>query len=310
MQPRKFGDTDIALSPVCFGSMRLDCDRISFEDAVQLLLYLYDEGVTTFHSSHEYPTDKFFCQALAKLQQARPDAKLQHITKLGVPHFDETEFSGKRLVALVEKRLQELNTERLDLVQWLVRHQPNDNAHRLPILQAAQAELNATWKDLQKQGKVGALASFPYSVAFAEQVLTTASCKGLVTYLNPLELEMAHFLDGMLEQGQGYVAIRPFCGGILTTDNLRSSAFEPAKAQRLNQLLTELELSPEQANQFAVQFPLLHPAVASTMLSVTSVEHAKIAVAAAKTASVNPELFNKVCEIQGHLQRNSQLISS
>ncbi len=310
MQPRKFGNTDIALSPICFGSMRLDSDRISFEDAVALITHLYDKGVTTFHSSHEYPTDEFFCRVLAQLQQSRPQAELQHIAKLGVPHFDESEFSGKRLVALVDQRLQELNTDRLDIVQWLVRHQPNDDAHRLPLLEACQAELNQTWQDLQQQGKVGALASFPYSVAFAERALATDSCKGLVTYLNPLELEMAHLLDDMVEQGQGYVAIRPFCGGILTEDNLRSFAFEPAKAQQLKAILSDLDLTLEQANQFAVQFPLLHFAVASAMLSVTSLEHANIAIAAAQTATIDRELFNRVWEIHNNLQQDSQLIPS
>ncbi len=293
MQPRKFGDTDISLSPICFGSMRLDSQRLNFADAVNLITHLYDNGVTTFHSSHEYPTDEFFCQALAHLQRARPKAKLQHIAKLGVPHFDETEFSGKKLVALVEKRLKELKTERLDIVQWLVRHQPNDDAHRLPILQAAQAELNQTWQELQQQGKVGVLASFPYSVAFAEKVLKTSSCQGLVTYLNPLELGMAHLLDSMVEEGQGYVAIRPFCGGVFTTDNWQTQNFEPDKAEQLKTILQDLALAPAQVNQFAVQFPLLHPAVASVMLSVSSIEHANIAIAAAQIIEPSQSLFEK-----------------
>ena len=298
MKPRIFGDTDIALSPICFGSMRLDSNKISFDDAVELLTYLYRNGVTTFHSSHEYPTDEFFCSVLASFQQDIPDAKFQHIAKLGVPHFDEATFSGQRLVALVEKRLQELNTERLDIVQWLVRHQPNDDAHRLPILEECQEELNQTWQDLQHQGKVGALAAFPYSVAFAERVLKTDSCKGLVTYLNPLELEMAHLLDGMEQQGQGYVAIRPFCGGILTQENIASKAFEPEKAQQAQNILQQLDIAPDRTNEFAVQFPLLHPAVTSAMLSVSSIEHAQIAIAAVQSVEPNRELFNQVCDLQ------------
>jgi aryl-alcohol dehydrogenase-like predicted oxidoreductase len=298
MKPREFGNSGIYLSPITFGSMRLDSQRLDFEEAVDLISHLYDNGVTTFHTSHEYDTDAFFCEVLAHFQANKPDAQVQHIAKLGVPHFDEEDFKGSRLRELVEQRLRDLKTDRLDIVQWLVRHQPNDDAHRLPILDRCQEDLNHTWKALQQEGKVGVLTSFPYSVAFAEAVLQTNACRGLVTYLNPLELEMANLLDEMAARGQGYVAIRPFCGGAFTEASLSNSEDGDLREKQLLELLQQLEIPLAEANRFAVQFPLLHPAVTSAMLSVTSVEHADVAITAANEAKVNQDLWQQVINFQ------------
>lgn len=288
MNKREFGRSGIELSPVTFGSMRLDPQKIELGAAVDLISYLYQQGVNTFHSSHEYDTDPFFCQVMAQFHHRHPGAEVIHIAKIGVPHFDETEFQGDRLVALIEQRLRELNTERIDVVQWLVRHQPNDDLHRLPILEACQAELETTWSKLYQEGKVGALASFPYSITFAETVLQFPLCQGLVTYLNLRELEMVPLLETMAQQGQGYIAIRPLGGGALTSEswvgNSEDGTQDPS-LQQVQSLLKTLEIPSSELTKLAVQFPLLHPGITSVMISVTSMNHAAEIVEAANVAS-------------------------
>jgi len=93
MKNREFGQSGIKLSPITFGSMRLDPQRIDLEGAVELVAYLYEHGVNTFHSSHEYETDAFFCQVMQQFRSRHPGAEIAHIAKIGVPHFGETEFS-------------------------------------------------------------------------------------------------------------------------------------------------------------------------------------------------------------------------
>ena len=278
MIPREFGRSGIELSPITFGSMRLNSQQIESEAALKLITYLYEHGVNTFHSSHEYETDAFFCQILRKFQRQHPNASVKHIAKLGVPHFGEGDFQSDRLITLVENRLRDLNTERLDLVQWLVRHQPNEDTYRLPILADCQSELAATWSKLQQQGKVGALTSFPYSFAFAEAVLQLSTCQGLVTYLNLLETEMVPLLEQMVERGQGYVAIRPLCGGLLTNDRVQNANNESNRD--LQQIMATANISPVEVTRKAIQFPLLHPAVTSVMVSVSSIQHAQEVITA------------------------------
>ena len=293
MIPREFGRSSIKLSPVTFGSMRFDPQKIEFDAAVELITYLYEHGVNTFHSSHEYDTDTFFCDVLRQFQQSNPNAEIKHIAKIGVPHFGEGDFKSDRLITLVENRLRDLNTERLDLVQWLVRHQPNEDRYRLPILEACQSELEATWSKLQQQGKVGALTSFPYSFSFAEAVLQFPTCQGLVTYLNLMETEMTPLLEQMADRGQGYVAIRPLCGGLLTANCDLDS--ENPESDRVQKILKALNISPAELTKLAIQFPLLHPVVTSIMISVSSIEHAQEVIEAVEDLNgSNIDTFNSI----------------
>jgi len=294
MIPKEFGRSGIKLSPVTFGSMRLDPRNAEFNAALELITYLYEHGVNTFHSSHEYDTDPFFCDVLRQFHQQNPNAEIKHIAKIGVPHFGEGEFSSDRLITLVENRLRDLNTERLDLVQWLVRHQPNEDRYRLSILDACQSELEATWAKLQQQGKVGSLTSFPYSYPFAEAVLKLSTCEGLVTYLNLIETEMTPLLEQMADRGQGYIAIRPLCGGILTSDRAQNMDASEL-GQKLQKLLTALDISPAELTKLAIQFPLLHPVVTSVMVSVSSIEHAQeVMTAIEDLEGSNINTFNSI----------------
>jgi aryl-alcohol dehydrogenase-like predicted oxidoreductase len=292
MIPREFGRSRIKLSPITFGSMRLDPKQIELNKAIELISYLYEHGVNTFHSSHEYATDSFFCQAIQHFQTQNPSVRLQHIVKIGVPHFDEAEFSSHRLVTLVENRLRDLGTERIDLVQWLVRHQPNSDRDRLRILAACQQELETTWLKLQQDGKVGALTAFPYSIPFAEAVIQLPNCEGLVTYLNLLELEMTPLLEQMSLQRQGYVAIRPLGGGLITSKQLLAESTQ--ETQKLKAIVSALDISVQDLTKFAIQFPLLHPLVASVIVSVSNIEQGKEILAAVDSLESDCYTFNNI----------------
>lgn len=294
MLEREFGRSGITLSPVTFGSMRLNPDKIDSSAAVELITYLYQNGINTFHSSHEYETDRFFCQVLQKFRASHPNAEIKHIAKIGVPHFDETRFDSTKLVTAIENRLQQLGTERIDVVQWLVRHQPNDDRHRLPILTECQQELTHTWTRLQNEGKVGALASFPYSVPFAKAVLEFPICQGLVTYLNLLELEMTPLLTQMERSRQGYVAIRPLGGGAIASSAVRGTKNPTDKILSVKAIAKSLNLPEADLTEFAISFPLLHPAVSSVMVSVTSIEHAEEIVAAASNVVSDRDRFESI----------------
>lgn len=285
MNQREFGRSGIKLSSITFGSMRLDPKLIELDAAVELIAYLHENGINTFHSSHEYASDRFFCQVMQQFRSRHPGAEIVHIAKIGVPHFDETEFSSAKLISLIENRLKQLDTERIDLVQWLVRHQPNEDRYRLPILAECQSELSHTWSRLQQEGKVGVLASFPYTVPFAQAALQFAPCRGLVTYLNLLELEMVPLLTKMEDAGQGYVAIRPLGGGLITTENFTSPQADKNYQNQLETIITRLNIPASDLTQLAVQFPLLHPVVTSVMISVTSLKHAAEVIAAADRES-------------------------
>ena len=259
---RPFGASGVELSALGFGVMRLAEKGFDADTAADFVTRLYDRGVTTFHVSHEYESHALACAALRGLRRRRPGARIEVVAKLAAPHFDQTGFDGRHAEGLIEALRRDLDVERIDLVQWMVRHTPNTDAPRLAILARDADRAGAVWAGLRQAGRIGALGVFPYSDAFAQAALDLPWVDGIVTYLNLEETEAAAYLDRLWTEGRGFVAIRPLNGGRLAA-NVRN----------------------------AIRFPLLHPAVASTLLSVSTQAQAAEAIDAARQAVPDREAF-------------------
>lgn len=254
---RRFGGSDVTLSTLALGTMRLTSPKFDADSALALLTHLADHGVTSFHVSHEYESHGFTCAALAALRRARPSAPIELIAKLASPHFDETAFSARRLTDHVETLLRQTQARRVDVVQWMVRHTPNDDAPRLDILRRDRDAIAEAAERLAAQGKIGAFAMFPYSEPFRAAALAEPFVAGLVDYLNPKELEAAPWLHRLQARGQGFVAMRPLFAGAVTR-------------------------GPVGVDD-ALRFPLLHPATATMVVSLSNRAQADQAIAAAAT---------------------------
>jgi aryl-alcohol dehydrogenase-like predicted oxidoreductase len=270
---RPFGASGISHSVLIFGSMRLDPSRLSLSDACALLRFLSDAGVNAYHSSHEYEAHRFFCEVLNRVKPCNA----VHVVKIGEPHFDERRFRRNRFVRLVEQELKALRTDRLDIVQWLLRATPNIDDVRLPLLRDCIAEVEDTFTSLRHEGKVQALAVFPYTPAVIEFCLNRPSCAGLVSYFNTAETDIMPYLEGMESRGQGMLAIRPLAAGRLL------DATDPA-GQNFADLCAAKSVPVEDKAKFAIRWPLTHPAVSGVILSVTSMAHAAEAVEALAAA--------------------------
>ena len=250
MLHRRFGAGGPRLSVLAFGPMRLLERGLDRAATVDLLLRLVDGGVDTFHSSREYDAHPLFCEALAAVRRLRPGLEPRHVVKLGVPHFDEAGFDAARLERLVEAELRALGAERLDVVQWLVRQTPNEDAGRLAVLAAGAEAAAAAAARLKAAGRIGAFACFPYSPAFAGAALAYPWIDGLVDYLNPHETAAVPLLDRLRAGGRGFVALRPFAAG------------------RIREAAT------------ALGFALRHPAVACAVASLNTPAQVDAALAA------------------------------
>jgi aryl-alcohol dehydrogenase-like predicted oxidoreductase len=275
---REFGRSGIGLSAFTFGTMRMAAPRFDEASATDFLIFLHDRGVTSFHVSHEYDSYPLACAALRGLRRARPDGAIETIAKIAEPHFDGTGFEGGRARRLVEEGRRDLCADRIDIVQWLVRQTPNEDAARLPVLTRDAARAEEVWGGLKAAGHVGALAVFPYSEAFMAASLDYGWIDGLVTYLNLAESEAAPHLDRLHREGRGFAAIRPLlAGGVMADARLAA-------------------LDPDQQVRQALQFPLLHPACASAILGVSSRAHAEAALDAIGGAQPDRARFHAMAQ--------------
>jgi aryl-alcohol dehydrogenase-like predicted oxidoreductase len=284
MQYRKFGNTELEVSEICFGPMRFAA-KAPGEDAVsqtgqRALEHAIERGINFIHSSYEYNTR----WAMSRVLKAHPKRHdLHHIIKVPVPDWDDKgKFDATKFRLRVEEALRDLHTEHIDVLQHLQRDRPNEDDLRIPNIAATHEQLLECFTKLKEEGKVSYLTTFPYTPEFAENVMQTNVFSGMVAYYNPIEMEMAEFFSQMEVNGQGFFCIRPFMGGLLTDrranrsqlpagDRFQNARWDAAY-KRLEALQAALDDEIGSWTDFAIKFSLCHPTVTSLIVGLNSIE--------------------------------------
>jgi aryl-alcohol dehydrogenase-like predicted oxidoreductase len=281
MQQRSFGNSGLQVSPICFGPMRFAAkdgtDDEASKNGRRALERALERGVNFLHSSYEYGTRWSMGQVLAG-HPGRHD--IHHVIKVAVPDFDdEGRFDAVKFRLRVEEALAELHTEHIAVVQHLQRARPNTDELRIANTPAIEGPLRDVFGELQAEGKVGYLTTFPYTPAFAEAALASGPFTGLVAYYNLVEMEMARFFPQLESHGHGFLCIRPFLAGLLTDqrarrdslpadDRMQADSWDPAYSRLA---ILQQHFAPESLTRFAIQFALAHPVVASLIVGLNSV---------------------------------------
>ncbi|MFT5089236.1 MAG: aryl-alcohol dehydrogenase-like predicted oxidoreductase [Candidatus Latescibacterota bacterium] len=313
MNYRKFGNTDLEVSEICFGPMRFSAKEPGSDGksktGQQALERALERGLNFIHSSYEYGTRWAIGQVLKDHPQ-RHD--LHHIIKVPVPDFeDDGIFSADKFRLRVEEALRDLHTDHIAVLQHLQRARPNEDDVRTPDIPVVHEQLMETFEKLRDEGKVGYLTTFPYTPGFGTEALKTGGFSGVVGYYNLIEMEMAELFPQMEAQGQGFFCIRPFMAGLLT--DLRADRSQlPAgdrfqddqwlsAYKRLDILKPILGGTVDSWTAFAIKFALCHPIVTSLIVGLNSVEQVDSVLDAADGVYPKREVFDKALEIlQAH----------
>ena len=305
MHARRYGRTDLYVSPICFGPMRFSektpGDDAKSQEGERALSRAIERGVDFLHSSYEYGTR----WAMGRVLKEHPRrSEIKHIIKVPVPDFKDEAFSTARFRERVEEALRELHTDRIHVVQWLLRADPNDDAHRIPRIEECLDATLEIFHQLREEGKVGYLAPFPYTPGFGKAILETGKMEGLVAYYNLLELEMYPLLDILEQQGYGFICIRPFLEGLLTDQRIDPAktpegdrARDPAWKSRYDLLAKArpaLDHEPTSWTDFALEFCLADPRVTSLVVGLNSEKQVDQVCDAVENIKINPELPHKV----------------
>ncbi len=309
MQYRRFGNTDLEVSEICFGPMRFSA-REPGEDPVsasgkRALERALERGVNFIHSSYEYGTRWAVGQVL-KDHPKRGD--LHHIIKVPVPDFDDGGvFDAAKFRQRVEEALRDLHAERIAVLQHLHRARPNEDALRIPHIPAVCEAMLETFAQLRDEGKVGYLTTFPYSPGFAPEALKTGAFSGMVAYYNPIEMEMAEYFPRLEEEGQGFFCIRPFMGGLLTDRRAQRGQLPQgdrflaenwdAAYERMALLQKALGVEPESWTSFSIRFALIHPIVTSLIVGLNTPEQVDQILDAADGNYLERAVFDRALEI-------------
>lgn len=258
--------------------MRLLKQNISFEDARLLIRKAIDYGITSFHSSFEYESYKYFKAIFCDVKKDFPNKKFEHIIKLGEPHFDSNTFNPKRFRKIVEDQIYQLKTERIDVVQWLLRHTPNEDKFRLQILEDCFEEFNLISSKLKKEGKIGIVGCYPYSQKFASEINNKKKPDCWITYFNLIQRNWKDLTSDC------FLAISPFAEGVLLRSNYLSDILSKNSFMK-NKTIIESSLL----------FPLLNPNIKTLIGSVSNLSQLLDCVNAINKSYVDQEEFEKVC---------------
>ncbi len=257
MRARRLGASSVELSPLAFGTMRLDERRLD-EGACELLVReSIARGITTFHSSSEYEPYARFCGLVRHLGGRRRD--VQHVVKLAEPHFGDVSFDERRLRAKVDAYLADLGALRIDVVQWMWRGDLKQEEARLAGFARHRDAIQAAFDALRREGKIGAVATFPYTIGFADAVLSAHFGDGLAVYINPIEQEMLGQVERAAAIGAGVVAIRPLAAGKAAAAGIDAAT--------------------------CVRDVLCRPGVSTAVVTYSSVEHMEELVRAARAVT-------------------------
>ena len=285
MMYRKLGGTNLEISAICLGPMRW-ADKESGDDdkakaGEMALRRALDAGVNFLHSSYEYGTRWM----MGRVLQGHPKRnELHHIIKVPAPDFnDQDHFDPAKFRLRVEEALSDLHAERISLLQWMWRSDPNTDERRLPLLENILDQVVATFEKMRDEGKVGYLMTFPYTVPCAKAALETGKFSGLIAYYNLVEMEMAALFDELGEHQMGFIAIRPLYQGILTdqrneqaslpaADRFADEKFARDFAKRKQIAQTFREEIGESMTRFAIRFALASPVVASVVVGMNRPE--------------------------------------
>lgn len=307
MELRRYGRTDLYLSPICFGPMRFSATTPGEDDksktGERALSRALERGVNFLHSSYEYGTR----WAMEKTLRDHPQrSAIKHIIKVPVPDFKDDEFSADKFRMRIEEALRDLHTDQIHVVQWLLRADPNDDATRIARIDECLKPTLDIFHTLHEEGKVGYLAPFPYTPRFARAILDRGSMQGLVAYYNLLEMEMFPCFDLLEAQGYGFICIRPLLEGMLTDaridpaktpagDRARDANWAPRYAL-LDKVKTVLDEEPKSWTNFALQFCLADPRVTSVVVGLNTEQQVDEACDAVESSTIAPDMPHRIYE--------------
>lgn len=306
MDKRRLGGTDLDVSVICYGPMRVaqsrdDPNLPKHERAMRSAI---ERGVNFIHSSYEYGV-RWMMHDVLKDHPARHE--LLHVIKAPVPDWDDPDFDPAKLEMRIDEALNELCTERIALVQWMWRCRPHDEVHRLPLLAQIHDRVAQKFEELMQKGKVGYMACFPYFPESAMAAMASPAERVLIAYYSPLEMEMSPVIDRLAEDGRGFLAIRPLYEGVLT-DRFASHADVPsdhrlAAAKYRGPFIARARLAEtvpaagEGMTRFAVRFPLMSANCASIIIGLNSEDQVNEICDYAQGVSPDPDTVARVRDL-------------
>jgi aryl-alcohol dehydrogenase-like predicted oxidoreductase len=219
MQYRELGRTGWRVSTISFGAWAIGSawGAVDDQESLAALHRAVDLGVNFFDTADVYG-DGHSEQMLAQLKRARPAAEIIIATKAGRrlnPHIADG-YTAENLTTFVERSLQNLETEALDLLQL---HCPPTDVYYRP-------EVFAALDRLVEQGKLRFYGVSVERVEEALKALEYPNVQSVQIIFNAFRQRPSElFFAEAQKKRVGILARLPLSSGLLTGKLTRGSTF-------------------------------------------------------------------------------------
>lgn len=265
--------TDLNISHLTFGTMRLFEKGLSESECCDLFLEAIDGGITTFHVSEEYASFELVSRVFNLLPQSEKN-KIRLIAKLAAPHFDEDDFDYKSLENRVDSVIGRLGVDDIEVGQWMWRQSPIDDDSRLSMLSLKSIEISESFDRLKRKGKLVEVGCFPYTAEFMNKVRELGISDIHINYLNFWETAL---LDGGV--GNNAISLRPLGAGRI----------KKLDKSELNEIVQSDDISTA---QHALLYSMSHPCIKSVVLGINNSIQLQDALGCLSIARSDLNLFN------------------
>ncbi len=294
MEPRRFGQTDLFVSPVGLGCWGISGDwgPVDHAQAVRTLQRAFELDVTFFDTADRYgrgQSEKLVREALGSHRR-----EIVIATKGGMRLNDEghqLDFRPDYIESALEQSLKRLGTDYVDLYQL---HNPESEHLR--------DELFARLERLRDQGKIRHFGVSLNSRMEGLDALASRKPASLQVIYNLLDQRAAkQVFPWALAHGAAAIARVPLSSGRLTGKFTPTQTFAAGDHRRKRppewvaegiaevERLKFLARSGRTLAQAALQFVLAHPAVAVTIPGAKSPQQVEQNVAALSAVALTPD---------------------
>lgn len=259
MQTRSFGDTGLSVTPLGFGAMHLNDQRISEVDAGRLLNEVLDLGVNLIDTARGYGLSE---ERIGRhLAHRRQEFVLS--TKVGYGIAGVPDWTYACIVAGVNAALVRMRCDYLDIV----------HLHSCPLPVLEQGEVITALEDCARAGKLRVVA---YSGDNTELdfAIHCGRFGSVQTSINICDQQsIALRLQQLQTNGLGVIAKRPLAGAVWRSSVRPESYCEAHYWQRWK----TMNVDPHGLNwnELALRFSAHLPGVASCIVGTANIAHFK-----------------------------------
>lgn len=262
MYYKQYGNTDMKVSAIGFGSMRYDDEDVKagrFEKCAEVPLYAFEKGINYFD------TAPFYC-----------DDKSETITGIALSQLNRKEIyisSKVNLGTLNNKATKEAFRQRLELSLERLKTDYLDFYHLWCILSpdSYQKQVEALYGFFEEAKAEGLIRNIVFSNHMQgddiESVIHDGRFKGMLIGYNALNYQFRQSgIKAAYENGMGVVVMNPLGGGLI-----------PQNPKKFEYLTEGTDLTVPQA---ALRFVASHKEITITLAGCTTKEHVDDAVKA------------------------------